>query len=213
MNFKKIGLGLAAAAAMTTGIALTEAPAQALSFGDALDFSSKSGSVATFNQTTGFLDFGLVENDIASPFGSVNEEIFFSDITLTSVAPVAPGATASWKYTGATPFTLITGLDDGLGGEIRTYELASFVLNKFVSPSGVTQFLADINGFFVPPNAQGIGGISSSGRLALTGSTISGQITVVPTPALLPGLIGLGAAALRKRKGEQAAEQPEVVKA
>ncbi|WNZ27289.1 PTPA-CTERM sorting domain-containing protein [Leptolyngbya sp. NK1-12] len=34
----------------------------------------------------------------------------------------------------------------------------------------------------------------------------------VPTPALLPGLIAMGAAALRKRKGEQS-EQPEEVKA
>jgi hypothetical protein len=31
---------------------------------------------------------------------------------------------------------------------------------------------------------------------------VSGASTAVPTPALLPGLVGLGVAALRKRKGE-----------
>lgn len=208
MNFKRLGLGLAATAAMTTGIALTEAPAQALSFGDALDFSSKSGSLASFNETTGFLDFGLVENDFASPFGSLNEEIFFNDITLTSIAPVAPGAIASWQYTGATPFTLITGLDDGLGGETRVYDVVSFVLNQY----GPNAFIANVNGFFNPPGVQGVGGISSFGSFTLSGSTISGQITVVPTPALLPGLIGMGLAAMRKRKNEQV-EHSETVKA
>lgn len=37
------------------------------------------------------------------------------------------------------------------------------------------------------------------------------EVEVIPTPALLPGLIGMGLAALRKRKGE--AEQSEEVKA
>lgn len=37
-------------------------------------------------------------------------------------------------------------------------------------------------------------------------STGTGGPAEVPTPALLPGLIGMGVAALRKRKGEESAE-------
>lgn len=48
------------------------------------------------------------------------------------------------------------------------------------------------------------GGSTTSGAFQIDNLTIgSAQATAVPTPALLPGLIGLGAAALRKRKAEK----------
>jgi hypothetical protein len=49
-----------------------------------------------------------------------------------------------------------------------------------------------------------------AGSTAVTGSAaylpVSGSLTAVPTPALLPGLIGLGVAALRRKNGETAEE-------
>jgi hypothetical protein len=50
--------------------------------------------------------------------------------------------------------------------------------------------------------------LNGSDDYFLSGVTVE----TIPTPALLPGLIGMGLAALRKRKGEQA-EQPEEVNA
>ncbi|TVP66099.1 MAG: PTPA-CTERM sorting domain-containing protein [Leptolyngbya sp. LCM1.Bin17] len=43
---------------------------------------------------------------------------------------------------------------------------------------------------------------SAVGETLLISSQYGGRATPVPTPALLPGLIGMGVAALRKRKGE-----------
>jgi hypothetical protein len=51
---------------------------------------------------------------------------------------------------------------------------------------------------------------SSLKALFLDNVELKGSVAAVPTPALLPGLVGLGVAALRKRKGEAA--EKEVVK-
>lgn len=220
MNFKKIGLGLAATAAMTTGMALAEAPAHALSFGDTLQFSTDedmSPNLATLKPDGGLFKFdaGSIDIDVTSAvFGAANTPIGDSILTLQQIATQV-GAVATYQLVG-TSVPWLSGLNDELGGFTRTYTLTSFILNQ-TSPSSAAGFAfsADFNGFFQPPTpgVQGIGGLGGFGKLASTGSTVAGAITAVPTPALLPGLIGLGAAALRKRKGEQVAEQPDEVKA
>lgn len=48
-------------------------------------------------------------------------------------------------------------------------------------------------------------GLNSS----LTIDNVNGDTTPIPTPALLPGLLGMGVAALRKRKGEATEEASE----
>jgi hypothetical protein len=49
------------------------------------------------------------------------------------------------------------------------------------------------------------------GETSLKIDNVAGGVaTAVPTPALLPALLGMGAAALRKRKGEAA--EPEAMK-
>ncbi|MBD2081294.1 PTPA-CTERM sorting domain-containing protein [Leptolyngbya sp. FACHB-17] len=55
--------------------------------------------------------------------------------------------------------------------------------------------------------SAGTGSITSQGNANAPGfASFSGSITAVPTPALLPSLIGFGVAALRKRKGEAVTE-------
>jgi hypothetical protein len=48
--------------------------------------------------------------------------------------------------------------------------------------------------------------LGSSGQFQIDNVRLEANSRVVPTPALLPGLIGMGAAALRKRKQEAEAE-------
>ncbi len=57
----------------------------------------------------------------------------------------------------------------------------------FVFTNSTGQFNPSYGGIYVDGNGNGI-------------DVASGSVTAVPTPALLPGLIGLGAAALRRRK-------------
>lgn len=223
MNFKKMGLGLAATAAMTAGVALAEAPAQALTFGDKLVFSTDdeaNPNLASLTANGGGLfsfDAGAIDIDFASDsvFGVASAAIGDSVLTLQQIAPQS-GAVASYQLVG-TSVQWLSGLADEVGGFTRTYTLDSFILNQ-TSLSSVAGFAfsATFNGFFQPPTSgvQGIGGLGGFGTLSSSdGSAIAGAITVVPTPALLPGLVGMGLAALRKRKDEQAAEQPEAVKA
>ncbi|MFQ4134837.1 PTPA-CTERM sorting domain-containing protein [Nodosilinea sp. PGN35] len=53
----------------------------------------------------------------------------------------------------------------------------------------------------------GYGGFGN--QFILDNFTFNKDTTAIPTPALLPGLIGMGVAALRKRKGEALAEVSE----
>jgi hypothetical protein len=56
---------------------------------------------------------------------------------------------------------------------------------------------------------QGIGELAQ--LVSVSGSPnvfgYAATFTAVPTPALLPGLVGMGLAALRRRKAEEAAEE------
>jgi hypothetical protein len=95
-------------------------------------------------------------------------------------------------------------LDTGWFFSTDSTLLASFY-NSLVSSEAVIYALTDVDptdNFF--DFKQGIdGGLINVG----TGPVVQpGGIVPVPTPALLPGLIGIGAAAYRKRKGAAAAQ-------
>lgn len=208
MNFKTIGFGLAAAVAVTTSTLLTATSATALSVGDTLTFSTDEDSqnnLATF--TNNVLNFGIVEIDDNSVFGNAGTVINFSDLNLQSITP-SSGAVASWTLADSTPYQLITGLNDELGGTTRVFKLTSFILNQESQLFGQSAaYTALFDGFFEPPvpGLPGHGGLGTYGKLAFNGTSISGQITVVPTPALLPGLIGMGVAAVRRKKQKELA--------
>ena len=102
---------------------------------------------------------------------------------------------------------------------------AAFAL---VTNPGTSTFKALLNGsvvesftattdFTLANNFYGFTGISfdeiqvsGSGNFALLDNLQLGAATAIPTPALLPGLVGLGVAALRKRKAEAAEQASEV---
>jgi hypothetical protein len=201
MNLKSMMTGAAIAATVVGGSVALSAPAEAA----ALDF----GGAAKFDTTSGLLDFlppagggtGTGSFSVVSDliFGSAPSTFAIQDITLTST-----GAN-QWSYLGGPLPSFISGL---LGGE--SYTLNSFVLNTSTRK-------ADFSGLFTKLNEIGIGEFSSqSANFLAGGASFSSTITStpVPTPALLPGLVGLGVAALRKRKSEGSeAEETVGVKA
>ena len=124
----------------------------------------------------------------------------------------------------------ITNNDDGkfpdVGTDSVTDETFDTFLQSALNPGSYTVTVAQFNNFFNGTTGQNISlGFVRDGQPNFANGFIqdgnqrtnawafdvlnvdqSNAVTAVPTPALLPGLIGLGVAALRKRKAE-AAEQ------
>ena len=214
MNFKTISLSAAVTATVVASTTLIGSPAHALSFGDTLDFAGESR--LEINEVTGnaLLNFdsnallGVV--DYSNPTGKAvvgaGSDLGFgiggSIINLKDLSLVANGVNSlgfkKWKLgSSVTDFLAIAAPPN------VKFTLTNFFLEQTASRS----FAAEFAGKFTSPNVlSGIGDYTTQGRFKTVGSTYSGSLTAVPTPALLPGLIALGAGVLRKRKSEVAAE-------
>jgi hypothetical protein len=131
----------------------------------------------------------------ASDIGNYNQQFTIRDLQLTK--------------TGAKTWTLATLLGDlnQLGGGLATntwfntanisYALTGFDLKQ--ADDG--DFDAVISGIFSPDGlGTQDGTFSSQFRLSSKKTSYSADITAVPTPMLLPGLIGMGISLVRKRR-------------
>lgn len=209
MKIKNIATTVTFVATVLLGSLINASPAEALSFGDTLKFTTADKdpsnlATLTSNVDGSFsFDAGILKINENSPFGAAGSSITDAVLTLRQVA-ADPSAIATYELVGNNVLWL-SGLQDDMGGLSRTYTLTSFILNQEGSPNsfGSFAFSAIADGFIQPPTpgVRGIGGLGGFGGLSSDGSTISGQVAVVPTPAaVLPGLIGLGTAAFRKKK-------------
>ena len=101
------------------------------------------------------------------------------------------------NYFTSAPFNgfKLSSLDFNDASSITGYTLVTNMLGLDDSRIAFTGHTFDINwqGLSFDPNTY----------VNVDFKTSASNSTNIPTPALLPGLIGLGAAALRKRKGEQ----------
>lgn len=196
MNFNKFGLSAAVMVSAMAGTVATAVPAHALN----LAFAGG----AQFNQTTGQFDFfggstpgtgtALVTPTTSSSVAAVGSFITLQDLQLTTSGTI--------RSLASTPLTsFISGLKDG-----QTFDLQTFDFN-------VDTQKAIIAGFFRPSDESGPGTLTTQELVFEDGSSYSVQI--VPTPAaVLPGLLGMGAAAFRKKKQEDAGEvTPETAEA
>ena len=82
----------------------------------------------------------------------------------------------------------------------------TFTVREFVDPVFRTgRFDAEVRGFFT--NADGSKSEATSILFSLNsnvvGDDVDFNLATVPTPAMLPGLIGMGVSALRRRKSEE----------
>lgn len=209
INLRAIGSGAALAAALTTGMALTAPSAEAvsLSVGSVLNLQNLSGGGVTFNSGTGTLDFfgplggqGVgVGASTGSFVGATSLPTPIARIQDLSLTPLGGGI---FKLP-ATVANFIQGVDvPGVpGGNDVQFTLTEFIFN---SANGNTNSL---KGFFTTSSGtfQAIGRFTSQTDFT-NPSTYSLSLEVVPTPALLPGLVGMGLAALRKRREEAESE-------
>ncbi len=214
MNFKKIGLGLAATAAMTAGMAITEKPAQAISFFSD-NFNTENGGTGQLNFNA-FTQWDVTDGTVdliptGSQFDFYPGNGLYVDLdgsssnagVLTTKTVFDPGTynlsfVLGGNARGAASDNVTVSL--GLGNFSEVFTLASnaplaTVLRTITLTSASKLSFSNAGG-------DNIGAILDNVN-----------VTAVPTPALLPGLIGMGVAALRKRKGEGAEAETAEVKA
>jgi hypothetical protein len=214
MNFNAFGIKVTMTAALVAGVtAIGSMPAQAaIIAGDTFSFSGSAKLLDEMAATT-TLDFfsaradeeGIVAE--ASDVGVDGDRFALQDI------PLMRNSSTTWSLSGG-PLTWIN------ASGLVTYTLQSFELIKMFDASPVpkvTGFAAVIDGFFSPDNLSTVDGYFSSqpnlakrinGKLkgdSFSASLTAGETVPVPTPALLPGLIGLGATAWRKRQSKSVA--------
>jgi hypothetical protein len=211
MNFKSIALKATVAAAVVAGSALGASSAQALNINSDLNFTGSveitdTGSSFKFDflketpgpGTTTIFTTGASDGDIGIGAGSG----LFSE--------AAGGAKIKDVSTSQ-----ITDLSNFISGLLYNNTPVSFTLTKVTdSLAGVFNKkgynLFNFDGFFTDGTGKvlGTGAVSAQfAKAVVTGTTTySGSFTPVPTPALLPGLLALGAGVLRKRKAEATEE-------
>ena len=210
MNLKSIVTGAAIAATLVAGCVATTAPAHAgnLEFGGTARVKQANVAIGAnsifdfsgFNPGT-FVGTGTGTVILGSDpiFGVAGSSITLKDFQI--------------QKTSATTWTLLAPVNDFITGLASgTYTLNTFNLTRG-SVGPLTVFAADYTGVFNNNLPGGIGTLVS-GNLALNnGNGFSSTVTgpPIPTPALLPGLMGLGVAALRKRKGEGSEAEKETV--
>jgi hypothetical protein len=217
MNFQSfgvtVGMKVAIVAIVGSGLSaiapMSSAQAAAITAGQTITFN---GDARLLNENDAIATLDFLPNYSSSPDGQAragatsdvgaNSQFQIQDLNLTKIA-------TGWQYLNA------AGMDwFNLAGV--TYKLTSFDLWKTASGG----FEAAIDGWFSPDNlTTDDGAFSSQKRFAsLKGTTFSadliaggatgvddGTLTPVPTPALLPGLIGLGATIVRKRRNNTVA--------
>ncbi len=220
MKFKSISFGAAIAASVVVGSIATATPSYAATVraGDRLNFGGGATLVDATTPTT-FLNFfidtpipgvGTVRTNEAARNTGPSSSVFDNPVFGIRNLSLLKTDTNSWTLKGG-PVTDWLSKVSLLPAPVSNFTLTSFNLLRQVTSEGDV-FRASYGGFFTPPTTgtPGVGSLTSQGTLEFSGSSYSSTVTAVPTPALLPGVIGMGIAAFRKRKGEATTETEKV---
>jgi hypothetical protein len=89
-----------------------------------------------------------------------------------------------------------------LDGDDYAFTVLNGVVSRLTAASPFSQTFTSSGLFGI--GIVDIGETAGDSSLLLSNATFTPAATAVPTPALLPGLIGLGLSAMRKRKQQQA---------
>lgn len=192
MNFVKINFGTLALGAVA-GIAALSAPAHAVSIGSDITFSWIGDLDATE------ADFGVIPGTGTNDNGFGDFIISSGAGDFSSLTPTNPSRLFSLglikdlskiPVSGAGVADFITFDDDKVGFSLTS--LAYVNNNPIEGYTGRGLFRDGTPGL-----------VTFSTQFGDTTNSYSGNLAAVPTPALLPGLIGMGVAALRRRKSDE----------
>lgn len=212
MSFKTLvsGATVAGALASITLVASAPAEAAAISVGSTIQFGNVSNGTVSFNPTTGSLDFNAPPGLLGSQriesgsgtgdFEGVGRRALISDLSLDNIG--------EGIYTLSSPVdNFITRIN--LPPLLSGFNDVQFQLTEFVfdANSGST---TSLRGFFVRDGHKtpALGRFTSQVDFQ-NPSTWSMSTRAVPTPALLPGLVGMGIAALRRKSDQEVTEEAD----
>ena len=227
MNFKSIGLSAAIATAAIAGSSFATSPVQASTLTGNLSFTGSVmfDSVAAPTQLK-FLSFNVSQD--VSPDGSQGSTDLAFDTPHAKQVTVAGKITpATIKLDSSGNAGHYTGWLTGLqvSGKTLSFDLDSFSLGTATPiPERINGKLTGSNFYIYAPTL--LGKFSTDGKETVGSGVFTTQFKVrakkdvknpravyvysgfltavpVPTPALLPGLLALGAGIVRKRKAEE----------
>lgn len=206
LNLTTFGFTTAVATVMATSTVLVSSPAHAISLTGSLSLSggaTVTPDAITFNNAV----IDTANGDFTSLLGSTAATIKPIELTPSAV----PGI--NFRTTGASPGFINFG-SFTLGSVTSTLLfnlLPSELVTVFEPEIGVNQFsFPNIAGTFeFDGQTLALGFLNASNTGSGGSYDISLRAQPIPTPALLPGLLALGAGALRKRKVKAEAEAVE----
>ncbi|MBD2109826.1 PTPA-CTERM sorting domain-containing protein [Nodosilinea sp. FACHB-13] len=212
MSFKAFISSTAIAGTVITGTMVVSAPAEAATIvgGSTLNLSNTDiigGGVKRVGNNLDFFSFtNPFTGNTSGQFTGVSASTgSFTNSNITSLIPPLPRiqdlvlvASGPNLFTISGPIAnFITGVNLGSA----PFSNVNFNLTSFVWNSSTGS--ADLAGIFVSgSDSIAARGLFTSQLNSVNPSSYSLSITAVPTPALLPGIIGMGVAALRRRREE-----------
>lgn len=224
MSFKSIGLTALTSAAVASVAMVPFSPAQAITLKGSI---AVSGAATVQDQNVGEtknLDFTSVQVTSATgSFAGISSVDAINSLPLTLTSQVLDASSTpaltifnrTFNAAGLTPFIdfglrTIEGVTSNLFFNLDASSnfKGSKILAGSSRPLLTVSTFGPVTGQFVfDEETIGSGFLSGSrsGKAAKNGAyqfTLTARPEAVPTPALLPGLVGMGVAALRKRKSE-----------
>ncbi|PSB22011.1 hypothetical protein C7B65_00935 [Phormidesmis priestleyi ULC007] len=202
MKSKTMFFGAAATAIALSAATVSASPAQALSItpGSVLSISGNVQANPNNTAPTQFEFSSVAGNLLKTTIGASSNGSFAGlGGTEPSIQNLTLSALGGNLFSSAPVTNFITNIGGGI-----SFDLTKFIYNNSTSS-------ATFEGFF-RSGADSIaakGGLFTSQLTNFNPATYSASIVAIPTPALLPGLIGLGMGMLRKRKKEMAAANAE----
>lgn len=206
MNFKNIGFGLAATATLIAGAGLAASPVNALTIGGKANFSpltgqptvlSVSNEFTDLNLTGGFTNLtGLQVNTIQLNPGSTDPDPLYNANFGSTFNFIS-----SFQYAGQAARINLAGSQQVILTQGGT-EINGFASTINVIFQGIIEALDGTDLGTVVGNFSGNQTVKNSQTLA-SNFSLDLTATPVPTPALLPGAVAMGVAALRKKRKQQ----------
>ncbi|HIK43562.1 MAG TPA: PTPA-CTERM sorting domain-containing protein [Leptolyngbyaceae cyanobacterium M65_K2018_010] len=193
----------------------TSAPAEAaaIAVGSMIDFSSLPNGGVSFDATTGSLNFtpdSITIGQITLPVQPIESGLGTG--SFTGVGPLATILDLNLVDNGAGIFSLAAPQDNfisfiNLPPLLSELNDVQFTLTNFILDTNTGSSTA-FEGFFARhgQTTPAVGQFTSQMNFREL-SSWSLSVRAVPTPALLPGLVGMGIASLRRKSEEESTKE------